>query len=65
MSHKDRCQAWVEERKWKNDDGSWQIYDPVDGLLEDHVFSTEEEIDNVLWGRALKVDAPTLYGIDV
>lgn len=64
MSHKDMCQAWVEERKHENNDGTWQICEPYDGELEDRVFSTEEEIDSVLWDRVFEIDAPTLYGVD-
>ena len=65
MTNKDRLQTWVEARKWENDDGTWQIYDPFTSVVEKQVFPTEEDIDKVLWECAMKLDATNLYGIDV
>lgn len=61
MTYKDLLHSWVEDRKWENDDGTWQIYDPFDGLMEDHIFLTEKQIDEVLWSRAMKLDATEFY----
>ena len=61
MTYKDLLQSWVEDRKWENNDGTWQIYDPNGGLMEDHIFPTEKQIDEVLWSRAMKLDATEFY----
>ncbi len=64
MSLKDQCFAWVEERVWDNEDGTFSVYDPVDNTIED-TKHTEDEIYDLLWERAVVLDAPTLYGVDV
>lgn len=66
MSLKDRLAAWVEERIFEDDEtGKFRIYDPGSDELEDKLFDTEEEILDALWDRAMAVDGPTLYGVDV
>ena len=65
MTNKDRLQAWVEARKWENDDGTWQIYDPFTSVVEEQVFPTEEDIDKVLWKYAMKLDTTEFYREEV
>ncbi len=66
MSYKDRLANWVEERIFQDDEtGKFRIYDPNSDELESKLFDTEEEILDVLWDRAIALDGPTLYGIDV
>ncbi len=53
MDHKEMCYNWVEERKEEAEDGWWILdgsdaYERVQGP-----FDTEEEVDDILWPRAL------------
>lgn len=57
MSYKDICQAWVDERKYEDDDGMFYVDDgevSVEGMEGPY---TEEEIDDILWRRATDGEA--------
>lgn len=46
---------WVERQKHEDSDGRWWVENY--GELTDGPYDTEEEIDGVLWQRALDGDA--------
>lgn len=68
MTYKDRLQNWIDERKFEEDNGTWWIVEPGEPILTAQDLKegpyTEEQIDDILWKRAMILDATDLYGVD-
>lgn len=54
MGYKEMCFNWVEEHKWEEDNGFFITDDNAETFDGPY---TEEEIDDILWERAVNGEA--------
>ena len=67
MTYKDRLANWVERHKFEevSKDGVDRLYISYDGGKTLEGPYTEEEANDILWEKAMELDATDLYEIDV